>query len=77
MKVKTSVTLSEDLLRRIQKSSRKNESRSEAIERLLNQAFEYESRTAADERDLELINRHAEQLNREAEDVLEYQEDQD
>jgi len=77
MKVKTSVTLSEDLLRRIQKSSRKNESRSEAIERLLSEAFEYESRTAADERDLELINKHAEQLNREAEDVLEYQEDQD
>ena len=77
MKVKTSVTLSEDILRQIEKFTRKNESRSEAIERLLNQAFEDEKRKAAAARDLELINRFAEQLNREAEDVLEYQEDQD
>jgi metal-responsive CopG/Arc/MetJ family transcriptional regulator len=77
MKVKTSVTLSEELLKRIQKASRKGESRSEAIERMLDQAFDAESRKAANVRDLDLINRHSQQLNREAEDVLEYQEDED
>jgi metal-responsive CopG/Arc/MetJ family transcriptional regulator len=77
MKMKTSVTLSEDILKRIKRVSRKGESRSEAIERLLDRAFEYEMRRASDQRDLDLINRNAEQLNREAGDVLEYQEDED
>jgi len=31
------------------------------------------ARTKADNRDLEIINRHSDQLNEEAEDVLSYQ----
>jgi hypothetical protein len=34
-----------------------------------------EERAAVNERDMELINRHAEELNQEAADVLEYQID--
>ena len=75
MKLKTSITLSEDILNKVGRLSRKGESRSEAIERLLREAFAHETRRASDERDLELINRNAEELNREAEDVLEYQEE--
>jgi len=75
MKLKTSITLSEDVLATIRKASRKGESRSETIERLLRETLAARARRAADERDLALINRHAERLNAEAEDVLEYQTD--
>jgi metal-responsive CopG/Arc/MetJ family transcriptional regulator len=73
MKLKTSVTLSEDILKTIRHASRKGESRSETIERLLRDSLAASARRAADERDLSLINEHAESLNLEAEDVLAYQ----
>jgi metal-responsive CopG/Arc/MetJ family transcriptional regulator len=73
MKVKTSVTLSEDLLKALDRAVRKDESRSQAIERLLAASLAARARHAADRRDLQLINDHAEQLNAEAEDVLAYQ----
>lgn len=75
MKVKTSVTLSEPLLKTIDKAARKGESRSAAIERLLRESLMARARQAADSRDLALINQHAEELNAEAEDVLSYQVD--
>ena len=75
MKVKTSITLSEDVLKTVSRATRKGESRSEAIERLLREGLETRTRQAADARDLALINRHAEELNGEAEDVLKYQVD--
>lgn len=70
MKVKTSVTLSEDVVAALKKASRKGESRSRAIERLLRETLAAEARLAADARELELINRHANELNREAKDAL-------
>ena len=75
MKLKTSVTLSEDILKTVERTARKGESRSETIERLLREGLAARARREADERDLALINRHAEQLNAEAEDVLKYQVD--
>lgn len=75
MKRKTSVTLSEDILKTLDRASRKGESRSEAIERLLRESLATRARKAADQRDLELINQHADRLNAEAEDVLGYQVD--
>ena len=75
MKVKTSVTLSEDILKTIGRSARKGESRSQTIERLLREGFVARARHEADARDLALINQHAEQLNAEAEEVLKYQVD--
>lgn len=73
MKVKTSVTLSEDLVKTVRRAGRKGESRSETIERLVRQGLLAEARRAADARDLALINEHADRLNAEAGDVLGYQ----
>ena len=75
MKLKTSVTLSEDVLKTLRRAARKGESRSETIERLLREGLAARARRAADVRDLGLINQHAEALNAEAEDVLAYQGD--
>ncbi|MFQ5790125.1 MAG: hypothetical protein ACE5JI_06560 [Acidobacteriota bacterium] len=52
----------------------KGESRSQAIERLLRESLGERQRREKEARDLELINRHADELNEEAEDVLTYQE---
>ena len=74
MKLKTSITLSEDIVKMVGKAGKKDESRSEVIERLLRDAFAAQQRSEADSRDLELLNRYADELNRQAEDVLDYQE---
>jgi metal-responsive CopG/Arc/MetJ family transcriptional regulator len=73
MKLKTSITLSEDVVKTVERLAKKGESRSEAIERLLREAFAQQARRARDQKDLEIINKHADQLNEEAADVLEYQ----
>ena len=75
MKLKTSVTLSEDIVKTLDRASRKGESRSETIERLLREGLAARARQAADAKDLALINRHADALNAEADDVLIYQGD--
>ena len=75
MRVKTSLTLSEEILRLVRRTAAKGESRSQTIERLLREGLAARARRAADERDLALINQHADDLNREAEDVLAYQTD--
>ena len=75
MKWKTSVTLSEDIVKTIDAALRPGESRSQAIERLLREALVAATRLAADQCELSLINRHAEALNAEAADVLQYQAD--
>lgn len=75
MRQKTSVTLSEDLLQALAKATRKGESRSQAVERLLRETLSRETRRARDNRDLKLIDRNADRLNAEAEDVLGYQVD--
>jgi hypothetical protein len=59
----------------LKRASLKGESRSETIERLLRESLAARARRLADQRDLEIINRHADRLNAEAEDVLEYQTD--
>jgi len=73
MKVKTSVTLSEDVVKQLDAAVETGESRSQVIERMLRDSFARLERRARDLRDLELINRNADQLNEEAEDVLSYQ----
>jgi metal-responsive CopG/Arc/MetJ family transcriptional regulator len=75
MKLKTSVTLSEEVVKRLDRVKRRGESRSEAIERLLSESLAAETRRAADLRDLALINSNADALNAEAEDALTYQVD--
>jgi metal-responsive CopG/Arc/MetJ family transcriptional regulator len=75
MKLKTSVTLSEDLVKAIDGVARTGESRSQTIERVLRGGLAAAGRRAADRRELQLINQHAAELNAEAADVLTYQGD--
>ena len=75
MKRKTSITLSEDLVRAVDRLSGKHESRSEAIERLVREGLAARTRRAAEDRDRALLNRHATTLNAEMADVLDYQGD--
>jgi len=73
MKLKTSVTLSEDILKRLARASRKGESRSQTLERLVREGLAARERRAIDMEELARINENADQLNAEALDVLEYQ----
>lgn len=73
MKVKTSVTLSEDLLKAIDEQAGARKSRSEFIEKALRIYISQAIRAQQNARDLEIINRKADRLNEEAEDVLSYQ----
>lgn len=73
MKVKTSVTLAEDLVRQVDRATAKGESRSQALERLVREGLTARARRQADDRDRALLNRHAEALNAEVEDALHFQ----
>jgi metal-responsive CopG/Arc/MetJ family transcriptional regulator len=75
MKVKTSITLSEDLLKSIDEFAGEYKNRSEFIEKAIQNFIMYLIRRQQDARDLEIINQHADDLNREAADVLTYQVD--
>lgn len=73
MKVKTSITLSEDLLGTVDTLSVGYKNRSEFIEFALWKAIHQMVREERDARDVVIINEHLVELNAEAEDVLEYQ----
>ena len=73
MKVKTSVTLSEDLLKAIDEQSGPQKNRSEFIENALRNYIGKVIRDRQNAKDLEIINRQADRLNDEAADVLSYQ----
>ncbi|MCJ7748192.1 MAG: ribbon-helix-helix domain-containing protein [Desulfobacterales bacterium] len=75
MKVKTSITLSEDLLKEIDEYTGEYKNRSEFIEKAIHSFIKQLVRRQQDARDLEIINRRADYLNREAADVLTYQVD--
>jgi len=73
MKVKTSVTLSEDLLKAIDEQSGPQKNRSEFIENALRSYIGKVIRDRQNAKDLEIIDRQADRLNDEAADVLSYQ----
>ena len=73
MKVKTSITLSSDLLRAVDRAAQEGQSRSDFIEEAVRAYFAQMQRRQRDTRDLEILNEHADRLNAEAEDVLAYQ----
>jgi len=73
MKVKTSITLEEDVLSEIDALVESPSSRSAFIENVLREFLRGLSEAAAETRDLRRLNRHAERLNAEAMDVREYQ----
>ena len=73
MKVKTSVTLSGGLLTAIDRKCGGFKSRSEFIEVAAKSYLAQLSRSERDRKDLEIIDRKSDALNREAEDVLDFQ----
>ena len=72
MKVKTSITLSDDLLRAVDELA-KSSSRSEVIEQALRDFLAARARALRDARDLEIMNAHADAYNAETADLLSYQ----
>lgn len=73
MKVKTSITLSGEVLRLIDQHHAEYRSRSEFLERAARSFLANLARTEAERRDLAIINENADTLNAEAKDVLAYQ----
>jgi metal-responsive CopG/Arc/MetJ family transcriptional regulator len=72
MKVKTSVTLSADLLEAVDELA-KSSSRSEVIEHAVRDFLAARQRALRDARDIEIMNRHADAYNVETADLLSYQ----
>lgn len=75
MKVKTSVTLSEDLLAQLDRLVAGGGSRSAVLEQALREFLKNRKRLKRDARDLEILNGRERELNEEALDVLDYQVD--
>ena len=75
MKVKTSITLSEDLVKAIDEYAKEYNNRSEFIEEAVRVFITRLIRRQQDAKDLEIINHRADRLNQEAMDVLTFQVD--
>lgn len=73
MKEKTSVTLSREVLAAIDRVAGQKQSRSSFIEGVLIDYLRKQARAQIEARDLELLNKAADELNVELEDVLRYQ----
>jgi len=73
MKVKTSITLAPSTLRAIDEIAGKETNRSRVIERAVLDFVERRRRRVREARDLEILNRSADDLNREIEDILAFQ----
>lgn len=73
MKVKTCISISEELLENIDKIFDKQKNRSELIEQALWDFIERQKQKKINLKDLDILNKKAAELNREAEDVLSYQ----
>jgi metal-responsive CopG/Arc/MetJ family transcriptional regulator len=74
MKEKTFITLSRDVLKNVDRLAGSKHSRSAFIEAVLRRYLRERMRAERDARDIAMINRDADRLNAEAEDVLCYQE---
>jgi metal-responsive CopG/Arc/MetJ family transcriptional regulator len=73
MKQKTSITLSKDILKQLDRLAGSRFSRSATIERVLRKYFRERTRASLHARDLQRINEAADELNSEATDVLGYE----
>jgi metal-responsive CopG/Arc/MetJ family transcriptional regulator len=74
MRVKTSITLSEDTLRALDRAAG-SAARSPLIEVAIKEFLERRYRVARDARDREILDRTAESLNDEITDALAFQEE--
>ena len=75
MRVKTSVTIDEKVLKAIDRSTTRGRSRSRILEDAAREYLSRQAREAREARDREILDRVAGRLNREMEDVLSYQAD--
>jgi len=73
MKIKTSITLSEDLIIEMDKLMGRSGNRSALVEQALRDYLAAKAQQIRDAKDLEILNRRAHKLNKEAQDVLSYQ----
>ena len=75
MKVKTSITLPQDLVQQMDALAGRYGNRSALMERAIRDFIAAQAKRQQDLRDLDILNRRADALNEEAEDVLSYQVD--
>ena len=73
MKVKTSITLSSDLLKEIDSIITNSGNRSLFIEEAIEQYLKQQKQHLRNQNDIEIINRSAVELNKESSDILSYQ----
>lgn len=73
MKVRTSVTLPEELLTKVDALTGKNRNRSEIVECALRDYVAREKPEKLNTRDIEIINEHADLINKQVEETLEFQ----
>ena len=73
MRLKTSVTLSEETVRALDEAAGTTSNRSVLVEVAVEEFLARRARAAREARDLEILDRRAEQLNREMRNVLELQ----
>ncbi len=73
MKIKTSITISEEILNSVDKYTGEKKNRSEFIEKAIRSYINQLIRDEQNAKDLEILNNNAERLNQEAEEVLMYQ----
>jgi metal-responsive CopG/Arc/MetJ family transcriptional regulator len=73
MKLKTSITLSDELVYAIDQYGKDYKNRSDFIEAAVSAFIRQIVRKQQDIHDIEIINRNASRINEEASDVLEYQ----
>jgi metal-responsive CopG/Arc/MetJ family transcriptional regulator len=73
MKAKTSLTISEDLIKSIDKLAGSKVSRSAFVENILRDFVEGHAQARRDAREIAAINRHAAELNLEMADALSFQ----
>ena len=74
MKEKTSITLSKEVLAGIDRIAGSKQSRSAFIEAVLAQYLRQQARAKVEARDLDLINKSADELDAEVRDILRYQD---
>jgi len=73
MKVKTSITLSDELIQVMDRYGQAYKNRSDFIEAAIWALIKQIIRGRKNARDIEIINRNSNRLNKEAKDVLTYQ----
>lgn len=73
MKVKTSITISQGILSQLDKALDRQGNRSAFIEEAIKHHLLRLARERRDQRDIQILNEQADQLNAEATDVLGYQ----